>query len=223
MRFLSTPILEHRQVHSMANLIGKLSQLASICRLRAREGHLGVSRQVAEMLALRMLHGVGPNYYHTAGFFRRELDWSDKISQLSHKEYRRRVAILNPVHYRKISQNKVPEKAILTLFDIPTARFLGRLNAHTGVDAESQPLRTAVDLERLARKHNAARLVFKPLEGWGGKGIHIPDVCLNDSLTFRESGDAQVRDAESYCRDTLNLDKGGSTRCAIAIPPIYGW
>ena len=189
--------------------MNKLSRIIDLSRRRAFEGHLGLWRQLGEMAALRMLHGVGPSYYHTAGFWRRELAWAAKTSQLSDKEYRRRVAILNPAQYRKLSQNKVPEKAILTLFDLPTPRFLGRLNARVGVDAAGEPLRDTCDLVRLARKQDALRLVFKPLEGWGGKGIHIPEIHLGESVTFREPGETDVREAEDYCCATLNLDKGG--------------
>lgn len=188
--------------------MNKLSRMVSISRRRAREGHLRVPRQLAEMVLLRMLHGVGPGYYHMAGFWRRELTWADKTSQLSDKEYRRRVAVLNPVQYRKLSQNKIPEKAILTLFGIPTARFLGRLNMHVGVDAVGRPLRNSSDLVRLAREQNSARLVFKPVEGWGGKGIHIPAIGLEENVTFHEPANVNLYEADAYCRDMLELDQG---------------
>lgn len=189
--------------------MNKLARIIELSQRRAREGHLGVWRQLGEMALLRVLHGVGPGYYHTAGFWRRELGWADKTSQLSDKEYRRRVAVLNPIQYRKLSQNKIPEKAILTLFDIPTARFWGRLNAHTGVDAAGGSFRSAPDLVRLVQKQRASRLVFKPLEGWSGKGIHIPEINFGENVTFCEPGESNVREAEDYCRDTLKLDKGG--------------
>lgn len=188
--------------------MNKLSRMISISRRRAHEGHLGVPRQLTEMVVLRLLHGVGPGYYHMAGFWRRELTWADKTSQLSDKEYRRRVAVLNPVQYRKLSQNKIPEKAILTLFGIPTARFLGRLNARAGIDAVGGPLRNASDLVRLAREQYASHLVFKPLEGWGGKGIHIPKIDFNRAVTFLEPGSADAHEAEDYCHDILQLDRG---------------
>jgi hypothetical protein len=163
---------------------------------------------MAEMLVLRLLHSVGPGYYHMAGFWRRELTWADKTSQLSDGEFRRRVAVLNPRNYRKLSQNKIPEKAILTLFGVPTARFLGRLNAQAGIDAGGRPLRAPSDLVRLVQEQRASRLVFKPLEGWGGKGIHIPEVGFEGSVTFREPGGTDSYRADEYCRDTLRLDKG---------------
>jgi hypothetical protein len=161
------------------------------------------------MALLRMLHGVGPRYYHTAGFWRRDLSWRDKTNQLSAKEYRRRVRLLNPLSYRKLSQNKIPEKAVLTLFGVATPRFLGRLNARGGCDPACHPLRHAADLERLARDRQATRLVFKQLEGWGGKGVHIPVIEHGQIMTFREADQTTVRDVPAYCAEILQLDRGG--------------
>lgn len=189
--------------------MNKLARIIELSRRRAREGHLGVGRQLGEMVLLRILHGVGPGYYHTAGFWRRELAWGDKTGQVSAREYRRRVALLNPVSYRKLSQNKIPEKAILTLFGIPTPRFLGRLHARAGRDLTGQPLCNAADLERLATEQQATRMVFKRLEGWGGKGVLVPEMEQGPPVTFREPGQTETRSAQSYCVDTLGLDKGG--------------
>lgn len=188
--------------------MNKLSQIIELSRRRAREGHLGVPRQLAEIAALRLLHGVGPRYYHMAGFWRRDLSWRDKTSQLTAHEYSRRVGILNPVNYRKLSQNKIPEKAILSLFGIPTARFLGRLNARVGCDGNGRALRDASDLERLAHEQQATRLVIKPVEGWGGKGIHIPAVHFEGGTTFCEVSDRVPRSAQDYCTDILKLEQG---------------
>lgn len=188
--------------------VTKLSRIINISRRRAKEGHLSAPRQVVEMAILRLLLGIGPNYYHTAGFWRRELSWTDKTGQLSDKEYQRRVAILNPPPYRKLSQNKIPEKAILTLFNIPTAHFFGRLNSLVGSDTSGRSLRSAADLVRLVREQRTSRLVLKPLEGWGGKGIHIPEIEYGENVKFRESGNATALDADSYCRNELKLEKG---------------
>lgn len=187
--------------------MNKLSQIVGLSRRRAREGNLGLPRQLAEMTALRLLHGVGPLYYHMAGFWRRDLSWRDKTSHLSAREFRRRIGVLNPVQYRKLSQNKIPEKAILSMFGIPTPRFLGRLNARVGCDGKGRALRTAADLERLAQEQNATRLVFKPVEGWGGKGIHIPEVDFERGITFREVGAHDTHSAQDYCTKILKLEQ----------------
>ncbi len=187
----------------------KLSRIINLSRRRALEGHHGFPRQLGEMVLLRLLHGVGPRYYHMAGFWRRELSWSDKSSQLGARAYQRRVGMLNPRAYRKLSQNKVAEKAILTLFGVPTPRFLGRLQARIGCDSAGHPLRNAADLERLARGLQATRLVFKPLEGWGGKGIHIPVIEYEKTMTCRETDQTDTGEVSAYCADTLQLDDGG--------------
>lgn len=189
--------------------MNKLARIMGLSRRRAREGHLGLWRQLGEMALLRALHGVGPGYYHTAGFWRRELAWSDKTSQVSASEYRRRVALLNPAAYRKLSQNKIPEKAILTLFGLPTPRFLGRFHARAGLDHAGRPLRNAADLQGLIGEHRTARMVFKRLEGWGGKGVLIPEIKYDSIVTMNDPGSASSRSVQDYCTDVLELDQGG--------------
>jgi hypothetical protein len=158
---------------------------------------------------LLAFHGVGPSCYHTAGFWRRGLSWQDKTRQLSAVEYRRRVAALNPAPYRKLSQNKIPEKAILTLFGVPTPRFLGRLHAGAGYDHAGRPLRDAADLERLTRECGATRLVFKRLEGWGGKGVQIAALEHAGPMTCRAVNEQQFHSLADYCAATLGLGSGG--------------
>lgn len=189
--------------------MNKFARIIDLSQRRAREGHLGLWRQLGEMAVLRALHGVGPGYYHTAGFWRRELGWGDKTGQVSANEYRRRIGLLNPLPYRKLSQNKIPEKAILALFGVPTPRFLGRLEARTGCDPAGRSLRNAADLERLADEHRAVRLVFKRLEGWGGKGVLIPMIEHGPPVTFREPGNSNARSVQDYCTEVLWLDQGG--------------
>lgn len=189
--------------------MNKLVRFLGLSHRRAREGHLGVPRQLTEMVVLRLLHGVGPGYYHTAGFWRRELAWDDKTEQVSAREYRRRVGLLNPVSYRKLSQNKIPEKAILSLFGVPTPRFLGRLEARKGCGLDGRPLCNAADLERLASGHGERRLVFKQLEGWGGKGVLIPAIEHGPPMTFRDPGSSNALGVRDYCTTVLGLDRGG--------------
>lgn len=188
--------------------MNRLSGILRLCRMRAAEGNLGTWRQLGEMVILRILRGVGPGYYHTAGFWRRSLRWSDKTGQLSASEYRLLVARLNPLQYRKLSQNKIPEKAILTLFGIPTPRFLGRLQAQIGTDFAGRPLRTPEDLERLTEDCATARMVFKQPEGWGGKGVHIPKI-ERSPVMFREPGESEAVGMQAYCNATLDLARGG--------------
>lgn len=182
--------------------------LVELTRQRAQEGHASFWRQVAEMLALRVFRGVGPGYYHTAGFWRKNISWHDKKSHLSADEYRRRLSVINLASYRKITQNKIPEKAILTLFGIPTPRFLGQIHESTGRDYMGQPLRGSHDLARLVRDRSATRLVFKKPEGWGGKGVRIIDVELSNPPRVRLLNEETYLDLQTFCEEQLCISKG---------------
>src|SRR5699024_4510329 len=190
--------------------MNKLTRVIHLSRLRAAEGHLGLTRQLSEILFLRLLRGVGPRYYHMAGFWRREIPWKDKINHLNAKEYRRCVKTLNPMMYRKLSQNKIAEKAILGQFRIPTPRFLGFIDARNGRDSIGNPLRAAKDLERLVESYQVSRLVFKPTEGWGGKRIHIPFIERTPDMAFYEPELFKSHSISDYCLEILELDKGSS-------------
>lgn len=190
-------------------MLNKFSKMVELSRRRAREGHLGVLRQFGEMAILFAFRGVGPGYYQTAGWWRRGVDWRDKTLQLSASEYRRTVARLNPLPYRKLSQNKIPEKAILSLFGLPTPRFLGRLHAQTGRDFNGCPLRSGADLERLVRECRTERLVFKQLEGHGGKGVRIAALQLSSPVLCSAIGERPSQPLAQYCAATLQLGAGG--------------
>jgi hypothetical protein len=164
------------------------------------------------MLVLRLLRDVGPRYYHTAGFWRRELKWADKINHLSAREYRRFIDRVNPVGYRKLSQNKIAEKAILSLFDLPTPRFVGRLAPMVGLTSQGDSLRNASELAALIRKSEFERLVFKKLEGYGGKGIRIAQFRLVKEILcaapIGETDDAKYVPLDDYCESILRLSEG---------------
>lgn len=156
--------------------LAKARQLALLTRRRSREGHLPVSSQIAEMLWLKLRRGIGPGYYHVAAFWRRDLPWAEKDGHLGAGEYLRRLAVLNPAEYRKLSQNKIAEKAILQLFGVPTPRFLGVFHPVLGRTPSGAPLRGAGDLARHLETERAARFCLKPVEGWGGMGFQALDV-----------------------------------------------
>lgn len=170
----------------MANI---LSVLRATAYWRDRGG-LSVSRQLLEMIALRAWRGLGPNYYLLGRFWRREMPWRDKLDHLNAREFHRIVDVLNPRVYRKISQHKVVEKAVLSLHGFPTPRYLGYLHADRGMTSSGRPLRTAADLERFLDDCAASRLVFKPVEGSGGAGFHAMDIV-------RGAGGTTLRDLKS--------------------------
>lgn len=190
-------------------MLAKCRQILALSAQRASEGHLSTARQIAEMAILLPLRGVGPAYYHMAGLWRRDLSWSDKICHMSVLEYRRTLKRLNPEAYRKLSQNKIAEKALLQLFNLPTPRFLGRICHSNGMNADGGRLVCSADLVALILERGLERLVFKELEGHGGKGVHIVEVIEGDPPMFTPlAKDAPVT-IEEFCRDTLVLDRGG--------------
>jgi Sugar-transfer associated ATP-grasp len=161
------------------------------------------------MAALRVLRGVGPGYYHMAGFWRRNLSWDDKAGQLSLREHRRVLDSLNPANYRKLSQNKIAEKAILSLFSLPTPRFLGRLAKDNGMDYLGRPLHTASELATLIRTENVDRLVFKEIEGWGGKGVKIAKLRLSGEILCAPINREDYGPLPEFCESVLGLSGGG--------------
>ena len=190
-------------------MLTKLQRILALTRQRASEGHLPAARQIAEMALLLPLRGVGPAYYHMAGLWRRDLSWSDKTCHMSVLEYRRVLHRLNPEGYRKLSQNKVAEKAILTLFNLPTPRFVGRLREGIGLDASGKRLVSHIDLAELLKAARLQKLVFKELEGHGGKGVHIVEVLAENPIRICPLGGSVTVTLDEFCRDTLVLQRGG--------------
>jgi hypothetical protein len=111
-----------------------------------------------------------------ARFWRPEIPFRDKWCHCNDREYRRHVLALNPPDYHKASQHKVIEKALLTLFRLPTPRFIGFFHAHRGQDRDGARLCDEEDLRRLLLSHVDRRLCFKRVEGYGGRGFFALDV-----------------------------------------------
>jgi hypothetical protein len=153
--------------------------------VRSRAGGKGALRQWLEMTALYTLHGNGPGYYQLAGFWRLGQAWSTMTQHLSFRQYEAQVDSLNPWPYRKLSQNKVAEKAILTLMGVPTPRFIGFLHPEHGRDTSGAPLLGAEDLSRLMSNDPATRVCFKLVEGHGGRGFAAADIVRGPELRFR--------------------------------------
>lgn len=152
-------------------LFSKFTDYIALSRLRAREGHLPLSRQLGEMTVLALARGMGPGYYHMAGYWRAGIPWKLKAGQLDANGYRKLLDRLNPKTHRKITQHKIAEKAVLRLFRIPTPDFVGLLSPNGGLDCEGRPLRCYADLEELLRRKSLHGVVFKTVEGHGGLGV----------------------------------------------------
>jgi hypothetical protein len=163
-----------------ADNIGPLDKARTLFRLtwqRSREGHLPAQIQLAEMLWLKLSRGIGPGYYHVAGLWRRDVPWRDKVRQLGESEYQQRLERLNPQGYRKLSQSKIAEKAILQLFSVPTPKFLGFFHPVSGRTSTGAGLCTLEELAGLLCTHAGRRICFKLVEGWGGAGFQAVEVC----------------------------------------------
>lgn len=190
-------------------MLSKALRLYRLSRQRAAEGHLPLSRQLGEMLRLRLARGVGPAYYHTGGFWQRDMPWDDKTEHMSAAEHRRMVGALNPPNYQKLSQNKFAEKALLTLYGIPTAPFLGRLQRDDGLDHRGRALTNAAALAALFGERGIGCAVFKEPEGHGGFGIRIVRLRGDGAaMQCRLLTSADYRPLPRFCDDELGLDAG---------------
>jgi len=160
---------------------------------RGNEGHLPTLRQLAEMVVLKLFYGLGPGHYHTARYWRKGLPWSYKTGFWPYKKFRKTVSALNPPAYQKLSQNKVSEKALLQLMNIPTPKFIGRLHYQQGFSSGGGKLTCASDLESLLREATEVeKICFKPVEGFGGLGFQAVRCIRQEEITV-EMLDTGVR------------------------------
>lgn len=142
-----------------------------IVRGRAREGHHGVARQAAEMVALWAANGLRPPFYLMAGLYRRELTWAQKRAFVSGRTYYSSLRRINPPAYRIVTNNKVLTHGLLSTFGIPTPTLYGVVHPAHGLCHNGAPLRSASDLAALLDRIPARRVVFKPVEGRRGEGF----------------------------------------------------
>jgi hypothetical protein len=178
---------------------------------RAREGQLPVTRQVAEMVILKLVYGLGPGHYHTARYWRKDLSWDFKTGFWPYRKFRRVVSRLNPPSYQKLSQNKVCEKALLQLLHIPTPRFIGSLHVQRGLSASGTRLTGADDLHALLLMNPGLdRLCFKLVEGYGGEGFRAVETLRGDSLQLRLLDTGQLLSVPEFVAGELALSAGSS-------------
>jgi hypothetical protein len=152
----------------------------------AREGHLSYVRQACEMTLLKLRYGIGLNYYQTAGFFRQEIPWTDKAAHLGAADLVSRLDRLNPARYRKLSQHKLAEKALLTLLGVPTPAYLGYAHTVAGRTAAGAPLRTVDEFEQFVGALGCERVCFKLVEAYGGRGFVPVELVKTPAATRLE-------------------------------------
>jgi hypothetical protein len=184
----------------------RLFHYIQMANAKAREGHLPLSRQIFEMVLLYLYRGLGPGYYLFGRFWRREIPLRDKLRHLNERDYARQIAKVNNPLYQKLSQHKVAEKAILSLFNIPTPRFYGYLHVSKGQTYCGEPLRGAMDLTILLEKERPKRICFKLVEGWSGKGFEAAEVRFGSGApTLRPLPDGAPLDVETYVNVRLEI------------------
>lgn len=188
------------------SFVDTLSQLHRV--VRGRTAGKPALRQWVEMAACLAVSGNGPRYYQMAGFWQADRQWREIARHWSSRRYQSELDRLNPLPYRKLSQNKIAEKAILTLMRIPTPRFLGVLDPASGRDADGRELRTPEDLEALFAREGVARACFKLIEGHSGKGFAAADVVRNGTLRFRPMKTDRLLTAAELMSDLTAAGKG---------------
>jgi hypothetical protein len=164
----SRPLIAHAPTLGRA---ARMRRLYSLMQQRARAGHASVLRQAFEMAWLKLTRDIGVEYYQMAGMWRCEMPWSEKVGHLGGRAYLRALASANPLGYRKLSQHKLPEKALLSLLGLPTPRFLGLAHSRGGRTADGAPLTSVADFEAFLSTLGVERICFKLMEGQGGKGF----------------------------------------------------
>jgi hypothetical protein len=161
------------------------------------------------MLVLRLFYGLGPRHYHIARYWRRELQWNFKTGFWNYKKFRRFVRKLNPLAYQKTSQNKISEKAVLQLLDIPTPKFLGRLHIQLGIACTGARLVSSEDLDQLLRNlPKVDRICFKLVEGYGGVGFRAVRVVTRPTISFQLLDTGELIPVARFVDDILQLANG---------------
>lgn len=147
--------------------------------------------------------GLGPRYYVVAGMARETFPQADQWLHISAKEYREALAVLNPPAYRKLTQNKLCEKALYNLMHISTARMRGYYHPGKGVTDYGQPLQNEEQLDNLLGSLKDHEVCLKPIEGWGGVGVKVGKVGIrHGQAVLQLAGSDTVLDSraiiESY-------------------------
>ena len=192
------------------NILSKFRGLSELLFHPAKEGELPKKRQLYEMACLLVFKGFSPNYYNNAGFASTQISWEMKKRYLNSKQYFKTVWKLNNPDYRKLSQNKMAEKAMLSLYNIPTPQYLGYLDGKNGRTPDGQSLCTVEDLRGYMGKMDGKRICFKLLEGWGGKGFKAVDISKQDGETLIKPLDGDAVGTDVFCNDVLQYPKGAS-------------
>lgn len=166
----------------MTGIPGRVVATLAMLRKEAQLAGLPYIRLLLDVLSFGLRTGLGPRYYVVAGMARSEFPAGDEWLHISARKYYGALEVLNPPAYRKLTQNKVSEKALYQLMHIPTARLLGYYHFRGGFDAKGSALCNQAQLESFLRANEGSRVCLKPLEGWGGAGVVVATIELSDGV-----------------------------------------
>jgi hypothetical protein len=187
-------------------MIKTIQSYLQMMKVFALQGHLPVWRQCYEMLVIYLKCQIGPGYYLVGRFGRRDIPFEDKLNYYNAKGYKKRIYELNRPSFRKLSQHKVAEAAMLNYFSVPTPESLGFYHPETGQNCRGIPLKNGVDLVHLLEMQNVNRFVVKPCQGFGGTGVCVAEL-LPDGY-FRLLGQTELFSTDSFVDQFMDSGDG---------------
>ncbi|QIB64714.1 sugar-transfer associated ATP-grasp domain-containing protein [Kineobactrum salinum] len=158
----------------------RLMAIFSMLREEARLADIPLRRLLWQTARFCLKTGLGPRYFVVAGMARKEFAEADKWQHISARQYYRALDRLNPPLYRKLTQNKLAEKALYQLLQIPSARLLAYFSPRRGLDQMGGSLADARQLQQMLGQLAGQTICLKPVEGWGGTGVMIGKASMTE-------------------------------------------
>lgn len=167
-----------------ASLPRRIWGYAGLTARRHREGHRPALLQFLEMLVLLGRSGLGPAYYHAAGFWRKSVPFKTKLRHMGDREFRSTTDRLNPPGLRAPVRNKAYQKEAFIAAGIPHPALIGIVPPPDGnASRGSRPPETN-GLSELAARNIGRRLCIKPIDGGKGRGIFVVEVVSSEGTIF---------------------------------------
>jgi hypothetical protein len=201
--------------------IRRLSASVKSAIATANEGHLPVWRQLLEMFYLQVRYRIGPGFYNKAEFWRRDIPLEKKARYRLGQRYLDELSTINDPRYEMVSQNKVCEKAVLSLFAIPTAGFLGHFHPLTGRTGDGAPLRNGKEFLAMLQRRGQRTAVIKRPVGARGIGFDIVDLADHDGDVLFSRAKQTDLTADRYLAEKLEEfgDQGLHIECYVVQHP----
>lgn len=170
----------------MGQLLTHIQKTFDMLRHEAGLTNTGFLKMLWQTGCFSMKTRLGPRYYVVAGMARESFPKADQWLHISAKEYREALNVLNPPAYRKLTQNKLCEKALYNVMHIATARMRGYYHPQKGITDYGHPLQQEEQLDSLLGSLRDQAICLKPVEGWGGSGVKIGKVGIRDGKAVLE-------------------------------------